>query len=195
VLEVKTSTESPPEWVDELLATGMLIQVDKFSKFQNTTAVYYQDKLEVVPHWFESLPAPEPAESPVEIPPVGRAAADPAAGRGGLPYLDVTSSNPKPVDGPLSELRSRRRNLPMRGSNAVAVAAVLGHRGAAGMLPPVAAAHPIGLGRPAAVASSARKKPKKQGAKQNKTGAGWGKVCRAPAHWTRGSIPGDLPDT
>ena len=53
VLEVKTS-EEPPQWVQELLATGWLIRVEKFSKFQHATAVFHKESVKVMPYWISS---------------------------------------------------------------------------------------------------------------------------------------------
>jgi SPX domain protein involved in polyphosphate accumulation/uncharacterized membrane protein YidH (DUF202 family) len=53
VLEVKTSDE-PPLWVQELLATGWLILVEKFSKFQHATATFHNSAVRVIPYWIGS---------------------------------------------------------------------------------------------------------------------------------------------
>ncbi|CUG87962.1 vacuolar transporter chaperone complex subunit, putative [Bodo saltans] len=53
VLEVKTSDE-PPMWVQELLATGWLILVEKFSKFQHATATFHNHAVRVIPYWIGS---------------------------------------------------------------------------------------------------------------------------------------------
>lgn len=53
VLEVKTSDE-PPAWVQELLATGWLILVEKFSKFQHATATFHNKAVRVIPYWIGS---------------------------------------------------------------------------------------------------------------------------------------------
>lgn len=53
VLEVKTSDE-PPAWVEELLATGWLILVEKFSKFQHATATFHNEAVRVLPYWINS---------------------------------------------------------------------------------------------------------------------------------------------
>lgn len=58
ILEVKTS-EEPPEWVSELLATGWLVRVEKFSKFQHAMAMFHPQRCRVQPYWMnnESNPA------------------------------------------------------------------------------------------------------------------------------------------
>lgn len=53
ILEVKTS-EAPPAWVEELLATGWLIHVEKFSKFQHATFLFHEEATRVKPYWIGS---------------------------------------------------------------------------------------------------------------------------------------------
>lgn len=56
VVEIKLQAK-PPQWVKDLISTGMLLVVPKFSKFLHGTASLYQDYTENVPYWF--LPDPE----------------------------------------------------------------------------------------------------------------------------------------
>ena len=56
VVEIKLQAE-PPEWVKDLIRTGMLLVVPKFSKFLHGSACLYQEYTENVPYWF--LPDPE----------------------------------------------------------------------------------------------------------------------------------------
>lgn len=53
VLELKLTTEDPPDWVqDVLLNSGMLVEVPKFSKFLHGTALLFGDKVRNSPFWF-----------------------------------------------------------------------------------------------------------------------------------------------
>ena len=56
VVEIKLQAK-PPQWVKDLVSTGMLLVVPKFSKFLHGSACLYQDYTENVPYWF--LPDPE----------------------------------------------------------------------------------------------------------------------------------------
>lgn len=56
VVEIKLQSK-PPKWVVDLVKTGMLLIVPKFSKFLHGTASLYQEYAENVPYWF--LPDPE----------------------------------------------------------------------------------------------------------------------------------------
>lgn len=55
VLEIKTSADDAPEWVTELLATGWLTQVHKFSKYQHSIATNFPERLEILPYWIASV--------------------------------------------------------------------------------------------------------------------------------------------
>ena len=55
VLEIKTSADAAPEWVTELLATGWLTKVHKFSKYQHSIATNFPEKLEILPYWIASV--------------------------------------------------------------------------------------------------------------------------------------------
>jgi uncharacterized membrane protein YidH (DUF202 family) len=59
VVEIKLQA-SPPQWVRDLVNSGMLLVVPKFSKFLHGTAVLYQQTTENVPYWF--LPDPRDEE-------------------------------------------------------------------------------------------------------------------------------------
>ena len=56
VVEIKLQA-SPPAWVKDLVKTGILLVVPKFSKFLHGIASLYQEHTENVPYWF--LPDPE----------------------------------------------------------------------------------------------------------------------------------------
>lgn len=56
VVEIKLQAK-PPQWVKDLISTGMLLVVPKFSKFLHGSACLYQGSTENVPYWF--LPDPE----------------------------------------------------------------------------------------------------------------------------------------
>jgi len=51
ILEVKL-TEGKPPWVEELMATDMLIEVPKFSKYITGAAALFTDQCKTLPHWF-----------------------------------------------------------------------------------------------------------------------------------------------
>ena len=59
VVEIKLQA-SPPQWVRDLVNSGMLLVVPKFSKFLHGTAALYQQTTENVPYWF--LPDPRDKE-------------------------------------------------------------------------------------------------------------------------------------
>ena len=54
VLEIKTSDEPPP-WVNDLLETGWLTRIDKFSKFQHAIATYFPSICRILPYWFAAF--------------------------------------------------------------------------------------------------------------------------------------------
>ena len=60
VVEIKLQSR-PPEWVKDLIKTGILLVVPKFSKFLHGTASLYQDLTENVPYWF--LPATDGSDT------------------------------------------------------------------------------------------------------------------------------------
>eukprot|EP00614_Pseudopedinella_elastica_P010020 CAMPEP_0172590006 /NCGR_PEP_ID=MMETSP1068-20121228/8496_1 /TAXON_ID=35684 /ORGANISM="Pseudopedinella elastica, Strain CCMP716" /LENGTH=804 /DNA_ID=CAMNT_0013385687 /DNA_START=190 /DNA_END=2604 /DNA_ORIENTATION=- len=56
VLEVKLEIAegaSTPDWVKEILASGMVVEVFKFSKFIHGCAVLMQDDVQAVPYWVD----------------------------------------------------------------------------------------------------------------------------------------------
>jgi uncharacterized membrane protein YidH (DUF202 family) len=56
VLEVKLHNNllnNPPPWINELMEGGMLIRVDKFSKYGHGVAVLYNDKVKTLPYWLD----------------------------------------------------------------------------------------------------------------------------------------------
>ncbi|CAG9460086.1 unnamed protein product [Pedinophyceae sp. YPF-701] len=56
ILEIKLSLpdgEQPPQWVQELLASGYLTEVHKFSKFIHGTATLLPDMVQAVPYWID----------------------------------------------------------------------------------------------------------------------------------------------
>ena len=53
VLEIKLADKhNKPEWVKELLATSLIVEATKFSKFQHGLALLYPTLLRNTPHWF-----------------------------------------------------------------------------------------------------------------------------------------------
>jgi len=66
VLEVKTVGDEQPQWVNELLATGWIQEIKKFSKFQHAIATCFPTKVKIMPYWLSEVhvnaaPAPAPA--------------------------------------------------------------------------------------------------------------------------------------
>jgi len=55
VLEIKLAADVPVPWVDELLATGLLIEAPKFSKFLSATALHQEGKCKQLPAWWELI--------------------------------------------------------------------------------------------------------------------------------------------
>lgn len=56
VLEVKLHMhllDNPPPWINELMEGGMLIRVDKFSKYGHGVAVLYNEKVKTLPYWLD----------------------------------------------------------------------------------------------------------------------------------------------
>uniref|UniRef100_A0A7S3UB82 SPX domain-containing protein n=1 Tax=Picocystis salinarum TaxID=88271 RepID=A0A7S3UB82_9CHLO len=51
ILEIKLQTEERPEWIEDLLATGMLVEAPKFSKFQHAIAMLHSKDVEQLPYW------------------------------------------------------------------------------------------------------------------------------------------------
>ena len=53
VLEIKLADKhNKPEWVKELLASSLIVEATKFSKFQHGLALLYPTLLRNTPHWF-----------------------------------------------------------------------------------------------------------------------------------------------
>eukprot|EP00879_Flechtneria_rotunda_P032077 GHRR01035229.1.p1 GENE.GHRR01035229.1~~GHRR01035229.1.p1 ORF type:complete len:471 (+),score=154.83 GHRR01035229.1:612-2024(+) len=85
VLEVKLSLgqgQEAPAWVQELLESGYLTEVHKFSKFIHGTCTLFPEMVQAVPYWVDDesvrpsmlLSAPPPRPEPV-VPAAGPAAA------------------------------------------------------------------------------------------------------------------------
>lgn len=51
ILEIKLQVEERPEWIEDLLATGMLVEAPKFSKFQHAMAMLHSSEVEQLPYW------------------------------------------------------------------------------------------------------------------------------------------------
>lgn len=51
ILEIKLQVEEKPEWIEDLLATGMLVEAPKFSKFQHAMAMLHSSNVEQLPYW------------------------------------------------------------------------------------------------------------------------------------------------
>jgi len=66
VLEVKlqlAGEQATPEWVNELVESGMLVEVNKFGKFVHGLAVLEPEKTKEKPYWFHEVDIdPPPAE-------------------------------------------------------------------------------------------------------------------------------------
>lgn len=52
IFELKVCSEEPPEWVQDLLDSGMLVEVPKFSKFLHGSALLFGDNVNNSPFWF-----------------------------------------------------------------------------------------------------------------------------------------------
>jgi len=52
IFELKVASEEPPEWVQDLLDSGMLVEVPKFSKFLHGSALLFGDSVRNSPFWF-----------------------------------------------------------------------------------------------------------------------------------------------
>jgi len=96
ILEIKLSLnegDAPPSWVQELLQSGYVTEVHKFSKFIHGSATLLPDSVQAVPYWIddESIRASMLASAalPDATPRIGPAGASPSGpGRGdagGLP--------------------------------------------------------------------------------------------------------------
>lgn len=110
--------EAPPEWVQELLDSGLLTEVHKFSKFIHATATLLPDMVQAVPYWVDDesvrasmvMSAPD---QPEEIEP-GARDAEPGArskprkhwGAGGQPE-DAELTHPLLGESSLSLMRPR----------------------------------------------------------------------------------------
>lgn len=75
VLEIKLALpegEQPPEWVRDLMESGLITMVFKFSKFIHGTAVLFPEMVQAVPYWIDdesvrdSIRASAPTTRPVE---------------------------------------------------------------------------------------------------------------------------------
>ena len=58
VLEIKLALDAgqdPPRWVDDLIASGCLTEVHKFSKFMHGCAVLFPDVAQEVPYWVDDV--------------------------------------------------------------------------------------------------------------------------------------------
>ena len=54
MLEIKLALEpgvDPPAWVEELVSSGRLTEVHKFSKFMHGCAALFPDVVQEVPYW------------------------------------------------------------------------------------------------------------------------------------------------
>lgn len=76
VLEVKLSLpegETAPEWVADLIESGYLTEVHKFSKFIHGTATLLPDMVQAVPYWVddESVRPSMLQSAPKEVPVAG----------------------------------------------------------------------------------------------------------------------------
>ena len=96
ILEVKLTTGSPPLWVDELLRSGWLTPVDKFSKFQTTVASEYPERVRIFPHWIESIEQPDGSELDGETTAVAAAAPGDGAAVPSTPTAAVAVGRPAP---------------------------------------------------------------------------------------------------
>lgn len=108
VLEVKTCLgegELLPEWVDELIGSGLLTEVHKFSKFLHGTAVLYPGEVREVPYWCDDLSLADSInEVAVEAP------REPGQGSELTHPLLQYAADPRPIDLLGDTERRTRRN-------------------------------------------------------------------------------------
>jgi len=62
ILEVKLTTDKPIEWVAELLESGLLQPVPKFSKFMHGSALHHSARLNCLPPWWDILKSAKAAD-------------------------------------------------------------------------------------------------------------------------------------
>ena len=58
MLEIKLALDpgqDPPQWVDDLISSGCLTEVHKFSKFMHGCAVLFPDVAQEVPYWVDDV--------------------------------------------------------------------------------------------------------------------------------------------
>jgi SPX domain protein involved in polyphosphate accumulation/uncharacterized membrane protein YidH (DUF202 family) len=55
ILEIKLTTAEPIAWLDELLGSGLLQPVPKFSKFLHGTVTMYRSSIQALPPWWDEL--------------------------------------------------------------------------------------------------------------------------------------------
>lgn len=97
VLELKLALangETTPEWVQELVDSGMLTEIDKFSKHIHGTATLFSDMVQALPYWVddESVRASMLSSAPEQSVEVAPTARD-----------QFTSKEPKPRKGQTAE--------------------------------------------------------------------------------------------
>lgn len=66
VLEIKL-TEGQPIWIEELLSSGLIHELHKFSKFSHGIACFKSEKLRELPYWFERLAELEASNALIAI--------------------------------------------------------------------------------------------------------------------------------
>ncbi|GLC44294.1 hypothetical protein PLESTB_000761900 [Pleodorina starrii] len=107
VLEVKLSLQEgqhAPAWVQELLDSGYLTEVHKFSKFIHGSATLFPGDVRAVPYWVDDesvrasmlASAPSPLEGATPAPEGAAAAADAAAAAAAGPSAAAPASRSKP---------------------------------------------------------------------------------------------------
>jgi len=82
ILEIKvTDPEGKPLWIEELISSGLLHEIPKFSKYLTAAALHYRHSLTSIPDWFA-----QPSMQSVLFPPYATASHAPSAAEDiGLP--------------------------------------------------------------------------------------------------------------
>lgn len=52
VFEIKLAQEDPPDWVQKIVDSGIIVEVPKFSKFLHGSSLLFGEKVRNTPFWF-----------------------------------------------------------------------------------------------------------------------------------------------
>ncbi|GMH45835.1 hypothetical protein BSKO_13798 [Bryopsis sp. KO-2023] len=98
VFEIKLAQEEPPPWVQNILDSGMIVEVPKFSKFLHGSSLLFGDKVRNTPFWF--LPDGEGHMTPATLEEM--ADSSDKYDKGAAPFLfpEAIQKGPAPSQGP-----------------------------------------------------------------------------------------------